>query len=260
MKVWKALACWAECEFLLGCHLSCSADFPKSVNWSWVQAWNWRLNRKQQGKNMLGSYLGFQMSKKREEFIDRCKAGPKGLSSSLAITKAQNQKRRLYNDNWKPLVIKKKYLTGWQKLNLTKHNNYQAHGSVALAISIYCQHHLPTCVRCNHSLHSAMQQTKLFSLTSEASFPPSQRCLFNYWESNSSTIRQKNMVALVKISPWLCSKPAINPSLVWSCHWLPHQFTSSPHPSQGAQLGVSTVQTCSECLLSTSHKKDPALP
>lgn len=39
-------------------------------------------------KNMLESYLGFQMSKKREEFIVRRKAGSKGLSSSLAITKA----------------------------------------------------------------------------------------------------------------------------------------------------------------------------
>lgn len=33
------------------------------------------------------------MSKKREKFIVRCKVGPKGLSSSLAITKDQNQKK-----------------------------------------------------------------------------------------------------------------------------------------------------------------------
>lgn len=33
------------------------------------------------------------MSKKRVEFIVGCKAGSKGLSSSLAITKAQNQKK-----------------------------------------------------------------------------------------------------------------------------------------------------------------------
>ena len=44
-------------------------------------------------KNMLGSYLGFQMSKKRVPFVVRHMAGSKGLSSSLALIKAQKQKK-----------------------------------------------------------------------------------------------------------------------------------------------------------------------
>lgn len=70
---------------------------------------------------------------------------------------------------------------------------------------------------------------KALQLYLESSFPPPQHCLFNYRESNSSTIREKYMVTLVKICPLLCSARAIKPSLVCSCPWLPPELASFPH-------------------------------
>lgn len=50
-------------------------------------------------KNMSGSYIGFQVSKKREQFIVRHMGGSKGLSSSLALTKAQKKKKKVPQDS-----------------------------------------------------------------------------------------------------------------------------------------------------------------
>lgn len=131
-------------------------------------------------------------------------------------------------------------------------------GSVALAIYIYYKQHQLICASsvspsCNATI-------KALQLYLESSFPPPHHCLFNHWESNSSTIREKYMVTLVKTCPLLCSAPATKPSLVCSCPWLPHIISTFPHPPQVSQPGLSTTHTFSECLLSTSHKEDPAPP